>query len=469
MAFSRSLSTKEMAKYVVRHFEWDRHGMAFPPSPLPKDFQALCPSYELVVEEEAAEDYELPDLSQVIFYAMLLNEAERLGVLHGRALRTLESAFTELRWTRFQTKAELEGSSGAGQQEEGSEVEPAGESSATEGRPPLLTMISNGIHPSGRSSITGEEGKQRMLGMSISPFIIAFPPLYDTMEMAAYVREGDLHVRLIPSPKITTFLRFSLPEAEGAATDFELPEMVQVTFYAMILDEAVELGVVCGFMAEGLKSALVGQRWSRFEAWMSCVDHELRKAQLWQRAVIAEVCGPLNGQEESSGSNGPPPPSSDKDTEQAAEYIRDHFRWSLRDRSALGLRPLPSDYHGLCPRFDLKVATQYTHDSNTLEVVQIGFMPWLYMIPLSWAFHADLPWTAALWKHSSGTITKGSEEPRPLILPFSRQTPGGGQPLLVREGNIKPSSEITPFAFHGLLSRVRPYCGNVVCTYYLYP
>jgi len=39
---------------------------------------------------------------------------------------------------------EPEGSSGAGHQEEGSEVEPEVEGSATEGRPPLLTMTSRG-------------------------------------------------------------------------------------------------------------------------------------------------------------------------------------------------------------------------------------------------------------------------------------------------------------------------------------
>ena len=32
--------------------------------------------------------------------------------------------------------------------------------------------------------------------------------------------------------------RFSLLEAEGAAADFELPEMVQATFYVMLLNDA---------------------------------------------------------------------------------------------------------------------------------------------------------------------------------------------------------------------------------------
>ena len=62
MAFPCSLSTGEMADYVAYHFEWDRRGVAFPPLPLPNDFQALCPSYKLVVAEEAAWHFELPKL-----------------------------------------------------------------------------------------------------------------------------------------------------------------------------------------------------------------------------------------------------------------------------------------------------------------------------------------------------------------------------------------------------------------------
>ena len=80
---------------------------------------------------------------------MLLNEAERLGVLHGQALRSLESALAKLHWStfeswvqlyddrifeaRFRTKAAPDETSGAGLQEEGSEVELKGEGSASEG------------------------------------------------------------------------------------------------------------------------------------------------------------------------------------------------------------------------------------------------------------------------------------------------------------------------------------------------
>ena len=66
-----------------------------------------------------------------------------------------------------------------------------------------------------------------------------------------------------------------MPEAEEAAADFELLEVVQATFYTILLNEAIELGVVRSFIAEGLKSSLVGLRWLSFEAWMSRTDHEL--------------------------------------------------------------------------------------------------------------------------------------------------------------------------------------------------
>ena len=76
-------------------------------------------------------------------------------------------------------------------------------------------------------------------------------------------------------------LCFSLAQAEGAAAEFELPEIVQVTFYAMLLNEAFELGVAHDYMAESMKSSLVGLRWSTFEVWLDCMDEVIRGAQLY--------------------------------------------------------------------------------------------------------------------------------------------------------------------------------------------
>ena len=72
-------------------------GKAFSPLSLPKDFRTLCPDFDLAVAERATEFDELLELPQVIFHAMLLNKAGKLGVLHGPRLRSLEVALTDMR------------------------------------------------------------------------------------------------------------------------------------------------------------------------------------------------------------------------------------------------------------------------------------------------------------------------------------------------------------------------------------
>ncbi|KAJ8429877.1 hypothetical protein Cgig2_006777 [Carnegiea gigantea] len=140
--------------------------------------------------------------------------------------------------------------------------------------------------------------------------------------------------------------RTPLP-AMMAAYDFELLEIVQATIYAMLLNNAVGLGIVSGFIVVDLKASLEGLQWSSFESWMHRAEHGLLEAQLHQQSDRRE---------------------KERDrrkiilfqnftsTEIAAEYIRDSFRWPLREASALRLNPLSTDYHGHCSGFDLGVA-----------------------------------------------------------------------------------------------------------------
>ena len=88
---------------------------------------------------------------------------------------------------------------------------------------------------------------------------------------------------------------FSLSEAERAALDFELPEMVQATFYIMLLNDAVELGMVSGFLAGDLRSSLEGFRWMSFEAWPSRTSRDLRETQLQQRTMPLETRESVDG------------------------------------------------------------------------------------------------------------------------------------------------------------------------------
>ncbi|KAJ8420764.1 hypothetical protein Cgig2_030940 [Carnegiea gigantea] len=64
-------------------------------------------------------------------------------------------------------------------------------------------------------------------------------------------------------------------------------------------------------------------------------------------------------------------------TEQATEYVRDHFRWSLRDPTDLGPRPLPSDYHGLCPHdaAELGLARRLIMDCVMLAMPKLDWGP----------------------------------------------------------------------------------------------
>ncbi|KAJ8422571.1 hypothetical protein Cgig2_006744 [Carnegiea gigantea] len=196
--------------------------------------------------------------------------------------------------------------------------------------------------------------------------------------------------------------RFTLSDAERAALDFKLPEMIQATFYTMLLNDTIDLGIL----------TLEGLRWTSFEAWLSCTSRNLREAQLRQRTTPSRACGsqgprvmnrlagcylrkgsvlraasfsikggdefPLIKREDMSDRR-----ERERRTmvhfpnfisaEMAAEYVRDTFQWPLRETSAQRPNPLLADHHGLCPGVDLSVATQYPQDSTILEIVQAIF------------------------------------------------------------------------------------------------
>ncbi|KAJ8438645.1 hypothetical protein Cgig2_016391 [Carnegiea gigantea] len=79
--FPRSLKTDEMALYVLKNFEWYRKEVAFPPLLLPSDYEDLYPDFDLAVAEEIARDFDVPEIPQVVFLAMLLNNTVKLGIL----------------------------------------------------------------------------------------------------------------------------------------------------------------------------------------------------------------------------------------------------------------------------------------------------------------------------------------------------------------------------------------------------
>ncbi|KAJ8442188.1 hypothetical protein Cgig2_005128 [Carnegiea gigantea] len=216
MAFPRFLNTKAMGEFVTCHFSWDRRGKAFPPSPLPKDFQTLYPGFELAVAEQAAEYYGLPELPQVIFYAMLINEAERLGVLQGQRLRRALLSCARAPLNR-----------GSGYSAIGSMKLDTTQRVVRERMRELV------VWERARVGGTPAEGARERL-VFVFFIIMAFPPTHNTTEMANYVREtficGWRSASRPPRPFPEDFHvlcpHFSLAEAEGAAAEFELTEIV---------------------------------------------------------------------------------------------------------------------------------------------------------------------------------------------------------------------------------------------------
>jgi len=81
----------------------------------------------------------------------------------------------------------------------------------------------------------------------------------------------------------------------------------------MQLNEVVELGVAHDFMAESMRSSLIGLWWSAIEVWTDCVDHALRGAQLHRPIDEVTGRGSRDGQGEGSGSSSPPTPSIDEE------------------------------------------------------------------------------------------------------------------------------------------------------------
>ncbi|KAJ8429562.1 LOW QUALITY PROTEIN: hypothetical protein Cgig2_010275 [Carnegiea gigantea] len=249
-----------------------------------------------------AAHYGLLELPQPIFYAKLLNEAENLSVLHGPRLRSLELTLTEMRWGAFESwiwlfsdrvyEARFRPKSSS---DEGSRAGHRGESSS--------------------EGVATNDAAPEAIVCAIS---MAFPPTCSMREMANYGFIWCWRSALrLPCPLPEDFNGlcpcFSLAEARAAAAELELPEIVQATFYTMLLNEMLELGVVHEYMAGRMRSLLVDLRWSTFEVWMRIMDEVIREVQFHCQSDEVDVKGARDGQGEGSGSADPPAPSSDEE------------------------------------------------------------------------------------------------------------------------------------------------------------
>ncbi|KAJ8426958.1 hypothetical protein Cgig2_027682 [Carnegiea gigantea] len=76
---------------------------------------------------------------------------------------------------------------------------------------------------------------------------------------------------------------FTVLDTEEAVCNFNIPEIVQATFYVMLPHDAVGPSLMSKDVARGLKVTLEGLRWTTFESWLNVSKRALLEVQLRQR------------------------------------------------------------------------------------------------------------------------------------------------------------------------------------------
>ena len=91
-------------------------------------------------------------------------------------------------------------------------------------------------------------------------------------------------------------------DVEEEAWDFQIREIMQATFYAMVVSDALELGKVTKNMTLISKDALMTVNWYSFEAWLRIHRQYLLAA--WHPIIVASAAAsPAVALTSSPGSN----------------------------------------------------------------------------------------------------------------------------------------------------------------------
>ncbi|KAJ8434141.1 hypothetical protein Cgig2_000861 [Carnegiea gigantea] len=169
---------------------------------------------------------------------------------------------------------------------------------------------------------------------------------------AWHLRRASRPPHLFPEDYRELYPSFTLPDEEEAAHDFNIREIVQATFYAMLLNDAVELGIVNRFMATDLKATLEGLRCGLLEAHFR------------QRTPLGGLVG--RKRKNDSGRE------REREREDSSCFPTSSTPSRRRSMESSILRPslLPENHHSLSPNFDLLVTMRYAHNFHISEITQ---------------------------------------------------------------------------------------------------
>ncbi|KAJ8427591.1 hypothetical protein Cgig2_032779 [Carnegiea gigantea] len=80
MVFPDFLSTEQAPDYVRATFRWHLRQISRPSRSFPENYCSLCPYFDLDMVEESTRDFRIPNMTQAVFYAIVLNNTVELGV-----------------------------------------------------------------------------------------------------------------------------------------------------------------------------------------------------------------------------------------------------------------------------------------------------------------------------------------------------------------------------------------------------
>ena len=136
---------------------------------------------------------------------------------------------------------------------------------------------------------------------------------------------SSLRPSLLPENHHDLCPNFDLRVAVDYAHIFRIPDMMQAVFYAMVLNDAAELGLSSRVMVDAMMSVLRGLNWAVIESWLWGIEERLRKAQIPRLVGLITKPALAGGLKEDSKLSDAPPPSSDEDRHRVLLYLASFF------------------------------------------------------------------------------------------------------------------------------------------------
>ncbi|KAJ8428676.1 hypothetical protein Cgig2_006350 [Carnegiea gigantea] len=238
------------------------------PQAAPLGLPRPLPRFDLGVATRYAHDSHIPEMVQTIFYAMVVDNAAKLGLFH-----QLTMDYIDRRLRRAQASRRAN---------------------------PLL-----GAMPPG-----GPMGRR----------VSSFPTFRDTTHAAEYVKDNirwsmressSLRLNLLSLHFVAFCPEFDHTVAMQFAHAAHIPEMVQAIFYAMVINDTAEPRLLSRETMGSLMLDLKELRWDIIEAWMLFVEERLRGAQVPR--LVETVYNPWSRPEVTSRLRDAPLPSSDEE------------------------------------------------------------------------------------------------------------------------------------------------------------